>query len=138
MPFTPYHMAPGIAAKVVLRGRFSLIVFGFAQVITDVQPLAALLRGTGAYHGLSHTLVGATFIGAGAAVTGKYMVDIGTGLVRSGEQSRRRMRWGVAFLSAFAGSYSHLVLDSIVRQAAVFGTHRSTDLRVRSSSFRGL
>jgi hypothetical protein len=106
-------MAPGLAAKAVLRGHFSLIVFGWTQVILDVQPLVAELRGTGPYHGLTHTLAGATVIGAGAAVTGKYLVDAGGSLRRRGGRRRRRMLWSVAFLSAFIGSYSHLVLDSI-------------------------
>ena len=33
MPFTPFHMGPGIAIKVLLKGCFSLMVFGWAQKI---------------------------------------------------------------------------------------------------------
>jgi membrane-bound metal-dependent hydrolase YbcI (DUF457 family) len=114
LPFTAYHMAPGLAAKAVLRGNFSLVVFGCAQVIMDVEPLVARLNGTGNYHGATHNLAGATVIGAAAAVTGKYLVDAGAILLRRGERPRRRMLWSVAFLSAFFGSFSHVILDGLV------------------------
>ena len=39
MPFTPLHMGPGIAVKAVLQGSFSLMVFGWAQIVMDIQPL---------------------------------------------------------------------------------------------------
>jgi hypothetical protein len=114
LPFTPYHMAPGLAAKAVLRGNFSLIVFGCAQVMMDVEPLVARLNGTGNYHGTTHNLAGATVLGVVAAVTGKYLVDAGASLRRRGVRRRRRMLWSVAFLSAFIGSFSHVILDALV------------------------
>jgi hypothetical protein len=39
MPFTPYHMGPGILIKALLQGSFSLMVFGWAQIVMDIQPL---------------------------------------------------------------------------------------------------
>ena len=40
MPLTPYHMGPGMLLKAVLGGSFSLMVFGWTQIVTDLQPLA--------------------------------------------------------------------------------------------------
>jgi len=42
MPFTPIHMGPGILIKAILHGGFSLMVFGWAQIIMDIQPLGVL------------------------------------------------------------------------------------------------
>ena len=114
MPLTPYHMGPGILAKALLRGSFSLVVYGWTQIIMDVQPLIADVTHEGPYHGFTHTYVGATLLGAGAAVTGKYIVDAGSYLLPHSWRPRERTRWRVAFLSAFIGSYGHVVLDSFV------------------------
>jgi len=45
MPFTPFHLGPGIAIKAVMQGSFSLMVFGWAQIVMDVQPLVVMITG---------------------------------------------------------------------------------------------
>lgn len=47
MPFTPFHMGPGIAIKAMLQGSFSLMVFGWAQIVMDLQPLFVMITGEG-------------------------------------------------------------------------------------------
>ena len=37
MPFTPFHMGPGLAVKAVCGRYFSLVVFGFSQVAIDIN-----------------------------------------------------------------------------------------------------
>ena len=112
MPLPLYHMGPGILAKALLRSYFSLVVFGWTQILMDIQPLVAILSGSGEHHGMIHTLVGATVLGAGAAVTGKYIVDAGSDLLPERWRPRDRMPWRVAFLSALTGSYTHVALDA--------------------------
>jgi len=58
MPFTPFHMGPGILFKALLQGSFSLMVFGWAQIIMDIQPLIVLITGKGHLHGFTHTYIG--------------------------------------------------------------------------------
>lgn len=55
MPFTPFHMGPGILLKALLQGSFSLMVFGWSQIVMDLQPLIAMLTGMGKLHGFTHT-----------------------------------------------------------------------------------
>jgi len=115
MPFTPFHMGPGIFVKALLQGSFSLMVFGWAQIIMDIQPLIVLLTGEGQLHGFSHTFIGATILAILSALTGKYLSEFG--LVVIGIASKDRIiciTWQVSFLSAFIGTYSHVVLDSIM------------------------
>ena len=114
MPFTPFHMGPGILVKALLQGGFSLMVFGWSQIIMDIQPLVAIISGGGKLHGFTHTYVGSTLIAVFSAVTGKYLSQWALVLLSNGAQRGINIRWWVAFLSAFIGSYSHVVLDSIM------------------------
>jgi len=112
MPFTPLHMGPGIAIKAVLHRRLSLMVFGWSQIVIDIQPLVVMLAGKGKLHGFSHTYLGATLIALFCAFTGKYFGKIGLKVIR--EPQYLPISWSVSFLSAFIGTYSHIVLDSIM------------------------
>lgn len=114
MPFTPFHMGPGIAIKALLQGSFSLMVFGWAQIVMDIQPLIVLLTGEGHLHGFSHTYIGATLIAMFSALSGKYLAEIGLYLLGINSQWNIKIAWWVALLSALIGTYSHVVLDSVM------------------------
>lgn len=114
MPFTPFHMGPGILIKALLQGSFSLMVFGWAQIVMDIQPLIVLITGEGHLHGFSHTYVGATLLAIFSALTGKFLSEIGLFVLGLNAQWRVKIVWWVAFLSAFVGTYSHVALDSIM------------------------
>lgn len=114
MPFTPFHMGPGIFIKALLQGSFSLMVFGWAQIVMDIQPLFVLITGEGHLHGFSHTYVGATLIAIFSALTGKYLSELGLFIIGLNKEWHVKIRWWVAFLTAFIGTYSHVVLDSIM------------------------
>jgi hypothetical protein len=112
VPFTPFHMGPGLLVKALLQGSFSLMVFGWAQIIMDIQPLVVLLTGEGHLHGFSHTYIGATLIGIGSALTGKYAAEFGLRFL--GQVRHLPISWPVAIISALIGSFSHVLLDSIM------------------------
>ena len=112
MPFTPFHMGPGLLVKALLQGSFSLMVFGWAQIIMDIQPLVVLLTDKGHLHGFSHTYIGATLIGVGSALTGKYAAEFGLRLI--GQARYLPISWPVAITSALIGSFSHVLLDSVM------------------------
>jgi len=115
MPFTPIHMGPGILIKSLLQGSFSLMVFGWTQIVMDIQPLIVLISGEGHLHGFTHTFVGAILITVIAALTGKYLSEFGLKIIRiSKNDNPISIVWWVVFLSAFIGSFSHVLLDSIM------------------------
>ncbi|MEP1551153.1 MAG: metal-dependent hydrolase [Paraglaciecola sp.] len=115
MPFTPIHMGSGILIKSLLRGSFSLMVFGWTQIVMDIQPLIVLLSGEGHLHGFSHTYIGATIIAILAGISGKYLSEFGLMVLRiSKYENPISIAWWVVFLSAFIGSFSHVLLDSIM------------------------
>lgn len=115
MPFTPFHMGPGIFIKAVLQGGFSLMVFGWAQIVMDIQPLVVLVIGKGHLHGFSHTYLGATLLGVFSALSGKYLSEIGLKRIGiSKKQNPIEISWLVATISALIGTYSHVVLDAVM------------------------
>lgn len=115
MPFTPIHMGPGIAIKALLQGSFSLMVFGWAQIIMDIQPLIVIITGEGHLHGFSHTYLGATLLACVAALSGKRLSEFGLLVIDISKQENPiKISWAITFISAFIGTYSHVILDSIM------------------------
>ena len=114
MPFTPIHMGPGILIKALLQGSFSLMVFGWTQIVMDIQPLIVLLTGEGHLHGFTHTYAGAILLAIFSALTGKYLSELGLVVLGIAKDNPIKILWWVSFLSAFIGSFSHVFLDSIM------------------------
>jgi len=120
MPFTPVHMGPGLLIKAILQGSFSLMVFGWSQIVMDLQPLIVLITEEGHLHGFSHTYIGAILLGVFAGISGKYLSEIGLKILNLnprdllGIKNNVTIRWWVAILSAIIGSFSHVMIDSIM------------------------
>ncbi|MBO9489882.1 hypothetical protein J7384_05860 [Endozoicomonas sp. G2_1] len=115
MPFTPIHMGPGILIKAILGTSFSLMVFGWTQIVMDLQPLIVLITGEGHLHGFTHTYIGALLIAAFSALSGKYLSEFGLTVLGIFDDSKTIViSWKVALISALLGSVSHVFLDSIM------------------------
>ena len=114
MPFTPIHMGPGILIKSILGSSFSLMVFGWTQIIIDLQPLYVLIQGEGRLHGFSHTYIGASIATVVSALTGKWLSEFGLFILGINPDRKLRISWMVVFVSAFVGAFSHVFLDSIM------------------------
>ena len=114
MPFTPIHMGPGILIKAILQGSFSLMVFGWTQIVMDIQPLIVILTNEGHLHGFTHTYVGGTLIAIFSALSGKYLSELGLKLIGVAEGISIKITWWVSFSSAFIGSITHVLFDSIM------------------------
>lgn len=131
MPFTPFHMGPGIFIKALLQSSFSVMVFGWSQIVIDLQPLFVLYQGEGHLHGFSHTYLGATLLAIFAAFTGKYLSELGFKILELGSsENPLKVRWSIAFFSAFTGTYTHVLLDSVMHRDVepYFPLQRSSDL----------
>ena len=115
MPFTPLHMGGGLIIKALLQSSFSLMVFGWAQIIMDIQPLIVMITGEGHLHGFSHTYIGALLLALFSAFSGKYLSEWGLLFLSiSKKENPIQIKWWVVFLSAFIGTISHVFLDSIM------------------------
>jgi membrane-bound metal-dependent hydrolase YbcI (DUF457 family) len=111
MPFTPIHLGPGLAFKAIGGRHFSFMVFGGSQVLMDIEPLIGILQNKPILHGPTHTLLGALIIGGIAAVTGKPISSFVLKLLRSRHEP---FTWLAAISGALVGTYSHVLLDSIM------------------------
>jgi membrane-bound metal-dependent hydrolase YbcI (DUF457 family) len=58
--------------------------------------------------------MGATLLALFSGLTGKYLAEIGLFVLDFNSQRPVKIAWWVVFLSAFVGTYSHIVLDSIM------------------------
>ena len=122
MPFTPFHMGPALAFKAVSGRYFSVLVFGVAQVAMDIEPLVGMIRHADVLHGWSHSYVGATVIG----ILVMFLAPPLCRLILSRWNSELEhhgvgwlgspagIGWVAAASGAFVGTYSHVVLDSIM------------------------
>lgn len=116
MPFTPFHLGPGLLLKSAV-GRMSFGAFTVAQVAIDLEPAYRLATGTYPLHGWTHTLVGASALGIGAAFVSvpllRYVNDRlaeAPGLPRV---FSRPTTFG-AVLGGLLGGVTHVLLDMLV------------------------
>lgn len=122
MPFTPFHLGPAAALKIVLPTSFSFTVFGFTQVLIDTEPLYYMTQGLWPIHRVFHTYLGATGVAIVGSLVGKPACE---GVLRlwnwrlDAEQRKwleaePKIAWRAAVTGAFVGAYSHVFLDSIM------------------------
>lgn len=122
MPFTPFHMGPGLAIKAVSGRHFSLMVFGFSQVAIDIEPLVRIIRGDAVLHGFTHTYLGATLIGLLSVAVGRpvcqfllnYWTPDPNSPFLNWLRGPKLISWPAAIAGTFVGTYSHVFLDSIM------------------------
>jgi hypothetical protein len=122
MPFTPFHMGPGLAIKAVAGRHFSLLAFGVAQVAMDIEPLVGMISGADVLHGASHTYLAAVPIAAASAlVTPLLCRRVLRGWNRELAAHDKAwliegddFRWPALVAGALAGTISHVALDSLM------------------------
>lgn len=122
MPFTPFHFGPGLATKMIAPSYFSFMIFVFSQVLIDLEPLYFIVKSELPVHRFFHTYLGATVIAVvsyiiGRPLCGLFIAIFKRSFVRSKPGILEAMRLIsplAALTAAFIGSYSHIVLDSIM------------------------
>ena len=122
MPITPLHMGPALAVKALAPRHFSFLVFCVTQVIIDTEAAFHLLVGEPPLHRFLHTYLGATIVAVITVVVGRPLLEMaiwlwnrlmarsGGGLMRIGPS----ISLTAAVSGALLGSYSHVLLDSII------------------------
>lgn len=113
MPFTPFHLGPGVFFKGLGGTRLSFMVFGGAQVLMDIEPLVRILQRDEILHGITHTVPGALAIGLVAGATGK---PISEAILKWFGILRVPITWAVSFSTAIIGTMSHIILDGVMHR----------------------
>ncbi|HPF73413.1 MAG: DUF4184 family protein [Rhodanobacteraceae bacterium] len=122
MPFTPLHMGPGMAAKVVLGRHFSLVGFGVSQILIDLEPLIRMVRGDAVLHGPTHTYLGAIPIALLAMPLTRWLYPWLARLANFQLSAHRlawlrvapQAGWAPIIAGCLIGTLSHVLLDSFM------------------------
>lgn len=114
MPITPFHFGLGAAVHVVAPRHVSFLAFCTANVLIDIEPLYYMLTQQAHLHRFFHTYIGASLVA---------LATVGLFLVCRCFAKRcwlpNLFNWKTlsllpVALGAVAGTYSHIVLDSIM------------------------
>jgi len=122
MPVTPLHVGPALVIKAACGAHFSLLVFVLSQVLMDLEPAIRMLRGDAVLHGPSHTYLGATVIALASLFAGRPLCEWFLRRFQADPRSpflvwlhgANEISWHAAAISAFVGTYSHVLLDSLM------------------------
>ncbi len=124
MPFTPFHLGPGLLLKGGAPRGVSWSAFAVSQIVIDLEPLYYLMRGEAPLHRALHTLPGAALVGAvtvALCLAGRWALERRAGLGNRilALAERRSVLYGEITLSgvvwgATLGSFSHVLLDALL------------------------
>ncbi|MBF0603642.1 MAG: hypothetical protein HQL07_08100 [Nitrospirae bacterium] len=122
MPITPFHLGPGVLLKAFGGLQFSWTSFALANGLVDLEPILLFLTTGIPDHRFFHTFPGITVVGLLASWPGIYLCRWWV-LKWNQWLSPSQHRWlgvspSMTFFSVFAGallgSWSHLILDSVM------------------------
>ncbi len=112
MPFTPYHLGPGLFIGLVFLKFLDFPTVLIASVIIDIEPLLVLVFNLNyPLHGFFHSFLGGTIAAVLLAgimrVIRKYFTPVMTFFKLDQDTSNRRI-----LVSSLLGVYIHILLDS--------------------------
>lgn len=117
MPATPFHMSLGAGLKALFYKRFSFFVFCYTQIIIDLESVFNLSFGRYPIHGILHTYLGALVSMIFCAITANFLRNKLIKLLRKIKIDHLfeiELTYKIIYVSAFIGSFSHIVLDSFM------------------------
>ena len=114
MPFTPYHLGPGLLFGLLLLNFINFPTFLIASVIVDIEPLIIILFNLNpSLHGFFHSFLGGTLVAfllaALMSVIRKYLSPILEFFKIERKSSFKKILLGSLF-----GVYTHILLDSFL------------------------
>jgi membrane-bound metal-dependent hydrolase YbcI (DUF457 family) len=112
VPFTPFHFGPGALLHSAAPKHVSFLAFCGANVLVDVEPLYFMLTHQYPIHRFFHTYVGATV--AAAIVVAVFVLARKVVPRLLDEFGLRKLTMRSVAIGAILGTYSHVVLDSLM------------------------
>jgi len=112
MPFTPFHLGPGLLFSLLLFSYVDLPTFLVASVIVDVEPFLVLtLNLPYPLHGYLHSFLGGTIVALGLAIAMNRIRGNLSPLMAFFKLEQKTSIKGITLASLF-GVYLHILLDS--------------------------
>jgi membrane-bound metal-dependent hydrolase YbcI (DUF457 family) len=114
MPFTPFHLGPGLFVGLLLLSFIDLPTFLVASVIVDVEPLLILVfRLPYPLHGFFHSFLGGTLLAVPLALV-MYRIRGKFSSLMSFFKLEQKTSFKRILVAALAGVYLHILLDSLI------------------------
>lgn len=114
MPFTPFHFGPGALIHAVAPRHVSFLAFCGANVLIDTEPLYFMLTGQYPLHRFFHTYIGATLVMVATVALFLLALRVAARLRLPNPFGWQALTRLAVLGGAAAGSYSHIVLDSVM------------------------
>jgi len=114
MPITPFHFGPGAAIHAIAPKHVSFLAFCSANVLIDIEPLYYMVTGQYPLHRFFHTYIGATIIMVATALIFFFALKLASRVRLPNLFQWQSLKPLPIWLGAAAGSYSHIVLDSVM------------------------
>lgn len=114
MPITPFHFGAGAALHAIAPKQLSFLAFCAANVLIDIEPLYYMVTGQYPLHRFFHTYIGASIIMLATALIFFAALQLATRLRLPDLFQWQSLNPRAIWLGAAAGSYTHIVLDSIM------------------------
>src|SRR5215212_39683 len=114
MPFTPFHFGAGAIAHAVAPRHVSFLAFCAANVVIDVEPLYWMLVGQPPVHRWAHSYLAATLVLLATTAVSAAASRLASATALPDALGWRWLTWRQVAIGAALGSYSHVVLDSVM------------------------
>lgn len=114
MPITPFHFGPGAALHAIAPRQVSFVAFYAANVLIDTEPLYYMLTHQDRLHRFFHTYVGATLVAVAALTLFVACRWFARKFWLPNPSQWQALSLSAVAMGAAAGTYSHIVLDSIM------------------------
>lgn len=114
MPFTPFHFGPGAAFHSAAPKQVSFLAFCAANVLIDIEPLYFMLTQQFPLHRFFHTYVGATIILLSVFALFLGLLKLAAFVPLPNMFGWKQLKFRPIIIGAALGSYSHIVLDSVM------------------------
>ena len=111
MPFTPYHLGPGLLFGLVFLSFIDFPTFLVASCIVDVEPFLVLLFNLNyPLHGFFHSLLGGTLVAIPFALV-MYKIRDKFSSVMSFFKLEQKISFKRILIASLSGVYIHILLD---------------------------
>lgn len=114
MPITPFHFGPGAAIHAITPRHVSFLAFCSANVLIDVEPLYFMVTGQYPLNRFFHTYIGASIITVATVLIFFLALKLASSVRLPNLFQWQSLKPRAIWLGAAAGSYSHIVLDSVM------------------------
>jgi membrane-bound metal-dependent hydrolase YbcI (DUF457 family) len=112
MPFTPYHLGPGLFVGLLLLSFIDFPTFLVASVIVDLEPFLVLtLNLNYPLHGFFHSFLGGTLLALPLALV-MYRIRDKFSPLLSFFKLEQKVSFKSVLAAALSGIYIHILLDS--------------------------